>query len=205
MLNKAGGIYGLLSLFTGHHLNFWQWLYNLLALATLPFYVLALSNLSNKANNVRKLCLACSIYLADTVLGFLYTIYFVHFWFSREDTKPTELLKRALGTAGAEIASKGGASLSTVASESASPAREMFLTVSGVLLTVVLRIYFCLVFVSFTRRLLINSIRNQRDHGHDSLGENAMHEDWLGRIKRAVHALENRAKHKFTDFAFSGI
>ena len=79
ILNKASGVYGILSLFTGHPINFWQWLYNLLAIITLPVYVSALINLKTKPRNLRKISLATIVYVLDTFIGSLYTLYFIYF------------------------------------------------------------------------------------------------------------------------------
>ncbi|KAF8001091.1 hypothetical protein HF325_004880 [Metschnikowia pulcherrima] len=190
ILNKAGGVYGVLSILTGHHMNFWQWLYNLLAFLVLPFYVSASFNLLDRSTNLRKACLGCSIYIVDTIVGFFYTLYFVYFWFSREDSNPVgnamesalSLAKRAIDT-----------------SQSASASRELFLTVSGTLLTTALRVYFCFVFLSFTKQLLLQSARNQRFHGHDSVSEVAVHNSFVGKVKKFVYALEMRAKHFLTE------
>lgn len=192
ILNKAGGVYGVLSLLTGHHLNFWQWVYNLLAFLVLPFYVSALFNLLDRSTNVRKACLGCSIYIIDTLVGFVYTIYFVYFWFSREDKNP----------AGQAVASLAKRVVDT--SQSASPARELFLTVSGTFVTTALRVYFCFVFLSFTKQLVLQSARNQRYYGHDSVSEDAMHNSVMGKIKKFVYALEMRAKHYLSEVFLDG-
>lgn len=181
-------------------MNFWQWLYNLLAFVTLPFYISALFNLLNRGSNVRKTCLGCLIYLLDTVIGLLYTVYFVYFWFSREDSQP--------GSYGGNDAI--GSPLNEVneiykrtaqdRSQSASPSRELFLTVSGTLVTSALRLYFCFVFLSFTKQLLKQGQINQRNHGTDSVGEEVVHPtSFVGRVKRFVYDLEMRAKLLFTD------
>lgn len=191
ILNKAGGVYGVLSILTGHHMNFWQWLYNLLNFLVLPFYISALFNLLTRATSLRKTCLGCLIYLADTAVGFLYTLYFVYFWFSREDSSP--------GTYGDGVGAAVEARDMSNLSESASPSRELFLTVSGTLITTCMRVYFCFVFVSFTKRLLVLSLRKQRVHGHDSVSEEAVHPSLVGKVRKFIYALEMRAKHFFTE------
>lgn len=202
ILNKAGGAYGVLSILTGHHLNFWQWLYNLLSFLTLPFYISGLSNILNKATNVRKTSLACVIYLIDTAIGILYTMYFVHFWFSREDNNPT-----GYGGSGADAKSDVNyvthyrrSTTEENLSQSASPQRELFLTVSGIIVTGTLRLYFALVFLSFTKQLLKQSALHQKYYGADSLDEEVLHPTSIsGRIKKFVYDLEMRAKHFMTE------
>lgn len=85
ILNKAAGFYGFLSIITGHPINFWQWLYNVLELLCLPFYISALTLIKKKPENGRKFLLACLVYVIDSVVGVFYTLYFVHFWFANEE------------------------------------------------------------------------------------------------------------------------
>lgn len=187
ILNKAGGVYGLLSLLTGHHMNFFQWLYNLLAVAMLPFYISTLVNLLNRSCNMRKVCLGCSIYVVDTLIGLLFTMYFVYFWFSREDSSPG-----SYGSGNDQLTGLKRAYTET--SQSASPSRELFLTVSGTLVTTAIRIYFCFVFLSYTKQLLRQSQVRQRTHGSESLDQEVFQTGVLGRVKKFVHDLEVRAK-----------
>lgn len=187
ILNKAGGAYGILSILTGHHMNFLQWLYNLLSFVMLPFYISTLSNLLEKGKNVRKVCLGCLVYVADTALGLFYTAYFVYFWFRREDSNPTLY-------GGSEKYKRNDLS------QSASPSRELFLTVSGILLTNGIRLYFTLVFVSFTKRLLTQSALDQRMNGLLSVDEEVPASGVMGSIAKFFNALEMRAKHICVEF-----
>lgn len=176
-------------------MNFWQWLYNLLAFVTLPFYITALANLLNRASNVRKMCLACVIYFVETLIGLLYTCYFVYFWFSREDSSPSGYSGKAADAIGL---SKREAALDL--SQSASQSRELFLTVSGIIVTNAARLYFAFVFLSFTKQLLKQSILNQKSHGAESVDEECLHAtSVVGRIKKFVYDLEMRSKLFFTE------
>lgn len=181
-------------------MNFWQWLYNLLAFVTLPFYISALFNLLNRGTNVRKTCLGCLIYLLDTLVGLVYTVYFVHFWFSREDSQPGSYgANNGAGSLKLEVSSYRKRAAQN-RSQSASPSRELFLTVSGTIITSALRLYFCFVFLSFTKQLLKQAQINQRNHGTDSVSEQVVHPtSFVGRVKRFVYDLEMRAKLYFTD------
>lgn len=176
-------------------MNFWQWLYNLLAFVTLPFYISALFNLQNSKTNVRKVCLGCSIYILDTLVGFLYTVYFVYFWFSREDSKPSSYSGSTYN-----IENDPGviARDYTDLSQSASPSRELFLTVSGTIVTSATRVYFCFVFLSFAKQLLKQSALHQRFNGTDSVYEESVHPStFAGKVKLFVYNLEMRSKHFF--------
>lgn len=181
-------------------MNFWQWLYDLLAFVTIPFYVSALFNLMNRGSNVRKTCLACLIYILDTLIGILYTAYFVYFWFSREDSSPGSYGGNgAPATDGKQEVNNWAKRTVEALSQSASPSRELFLTVSGTIITSAFRLYFCLVFLSFTKQLLKQAQINQRNHGTDSLGEEVIHTtSFVGKVKRFVYDLEMRAKLYFT-------
>lgn len=194
ILNKAGGAYGILSIVTGHEMNFWQWIYDLLAVTMLPFYLSALLGLLEKPSNIRKTCLACSIYIIDTFIGLLYTIYFVYFWFSRNDSAAVS--SSALKTVSnpgkvAEILGRATVDLS----QSASPSRELFLTISGTLITTAIRLYFCVVFISFTKLLLLQGLQSKKSYRTDSISEEAHYApNFVGNVKKFVYGLEVRSK-----------
>lgn len=150
ILNKAGGVYGVLSLFTGHPINFWQWLYNMLAITTLPIYIPALIHLNNKENNVRKMSLATVVYTLDTLIGLFYTVYFTFFWFSSEDGS-VKVNERSYTPDTPDLSA-----------QSASEGRELFVTFSLTLAITVIRLYFNLVVVSFTKALLKQDSSDER-------------------------------------------
>ncbi|GEQ67890.1 hypothetical protein JCM33374_g1556 [Metschnikowia sp. JCM 33374] len=145
------------------------------------------------------MCLATSIYILDTLVGFAYTLYFVHFWFSREDNNPvgnalSGSTSREMGSYSATYAA-GLTKRLVDTSQSASPARELFFTVSGTCITTAIRVYFCFVIVSFTKQLLLGSARNQRFRGHDSMSADALPNSVVGKVKKFVYELEIRAKN----------
>lgn len=168
-------------------MNFFQWLYNLLAVAMLPFYISTLVNMLDRSCNVRKVCLGCSIYAVDTVIGLFFTFYFVYFWFSMEDS--------SLGSSVSGVGNPSTVKRAyTDISQSASPSRELFLTVSGTLVTTAFRVYFCLVFLSYSKLLLRQSQERQRYHGTESLDEEVHTTGVRGRVKKFINDLEVRAK-----------
>ncbi|RCK56131.1 Inositol phosphorylceramide synthase regulatory subunit KEI1 [Candida viswanathii] len=187
ILNKASGLYGILSLFTGHPINFWQWLYNLLSLITLPVYASALINLKVKPKNLRKTSLATIVYVLDTLIGSLFTLYFIYFWFSLED---------------GSVKSEGQDATVGATSQSASPARELSITISTTIVVTVVRFYFTLVMISFTKALLKqNSMElrynaNQNDQPPpDPEEEELMNaEGFSGEFRKALFDLETRSK-----------
>lgn len=175
-MNKISGFYGMLSLFTGHPLDFAQCLYYLTSILITPFYISMLRNLSItlptsairfKNSTINKLSFVTILFQVDTVLSLLFTLYFSWFWFSgtaeAQDSSPNPdftdsalLLKRAVDRS----------------AESATPSREFFVTVSSTLVVCVARAYFSLVFLSFTRNMIkaakYNSVHNNDDQEMDT-------------------------------------
>lgn len=188
ILNKASGLYGILSLFTGHPINFWQWLYNLLSLIALPVYASALINLKVKARNLRKISLATIVYTLDTILGSLFTLYFIYFWFTLED---------------GSVKSDGV----DATSQSASPARELTITISTTIIVTVVRFYFTLVMVSFTKALLKQNSMELRYNSNlneeppqDPEEEELMNAEGIsGEFRKALFDLEIRSKELLND------
>lgn len=170
ILNKASGIYGLLSLLTGHPLSFSQWLYNILSLLAIPVYILGLMNISRQPQVVRKMALTAVVYIADSIIGLFYTVLFAFAWFSGD----------------AQLAPPLPQSKASI--QLASPERESFFTTLTIVVLLALRVYTTLVIISFSRQLL----RKQREEGvsdHDQeIQENA------SMVDRAMYALETRAK-----------
>lgn len=186
ILNKAGGAYGIVSIFTGHPINFWQWLYNSLAIATLPIYISGLAHLQIRPLNVRKISISCLVYVADTAIGILYTLYFVYFWFSNED----------------DISESEGSRVKDLppdlAAQSASAGRELFITTGSTIFLTALRVYFTLVLVSFTRTLLKQTAgqRLVADDEEDELNK----EGRISSIKKWIFGLEIRSSELLSDY-----
>lgn len=182
-----------MSIITGHPLNFWQWLYNILAIFTLPFYISALIHLRDKPRNVRKLSLATIVYVLDTAIGIFYTLYFIYFWFSLEDVSSEEIEKRA------EVSS-------ALSSQSASIARELYVTLSTTIVISAIRIYFTMVIVSFTRALLKQDVNENRYNDSSRTGDDDDEQEVnaskgvLGEWKKFVFELEIKSKEVLTAF-----
>lgn len=187
-------------------MNFWQWLYDLIAVLTLPFYLSALVGLLEKPTNIRKGCLACSIYVVDTVIVIAYTLYFVYFWFSNNDVAVVSQTASKIANSGLENTAQSANAAKIVngvtdLSQSASPSRELFLTISGTVITTALRIYFCFVFVSFTKQLLLQAARTKRNYRTDSVSEEANYPPTIvGKAKRFVYGLEVRSKEFLEEY-----
>ncbi|CAX45377.1 conserved hypothetical protein [Candida dubliniensis CD36] len=195
ILNKASGLYGILSLFTGHPINFWQWLYNSLAIITLPVYVSALINLKTKPRNLRKISLATIVYVLDTLVGSIFTLYFIYFWFSSEE---------------GSVKSTGADSSSALSSQSASAARELFITLGTTISVTAIRLYFTLVILSFAKALLkqnrmearYNDIQNgtsSRSLEEEEETEVANATGYFAEFRKAIFDLEVRSKEYLDD------
>ncbi|KAK6202424.1 Inositolphosphorylceramide synthase subunit Kei1-domain-containing protein [Scheffersomyces amazonensis] len=216
ILNKAGGVYGILSIFTGHPINFWQWLYNMLSILTLPFYISALLNLKSKPRNARKISLASLIYTVDTLVGLFFTIYFILFWFSVEDVTQSsgDYVKRALDDltpgSGGIISDKLAGSVSStsssdLSSQSASLVRELYVIFSSTIVITVVRIYFNLVIISFTKALLKQDLNDRKYHERlngddDDEVEILSATGLLAGVHRFVYNLERGAKDTLNSF-----
>lgn len=200
ILNKAGGAFGVLSLLTGHPINFWQWLYNMSCLVILPFYISGLSHLSDRFKNVHKMSLVCLIYTFDTLFGLLYTVYFTYFWFSHEDTNPTGNEARDIPDYVDSTFNDFSASGIDL-SQSASPARELFLTVSATLITTVVRFYFNLIIVSFSR-LLIKQYSAEVDNHVITEEEQEYYQSksFVSKVKKFIFELEIKSEEYLADF-----
>lgn len=168
ILNKTSGLYGLLPLLTGQPLSFEQWLFNILALVTLPVYILAVMNVSRQSQAARKIALASLVYLGDSLIGLLYTLIFASEWFGGEALQ---------GPPSPEISSSG---------KLASSARETAVTVMTILGLLTLRVYTTALMVAFCFQLLK---KQREDHLHDQpIPAN------LSELVRISYALEIKAR-----------
>ncbi|ODV96588.1 hypothetical protein PACTADRAFT_79047 [Pachysolen tannophilus NRRL Y-2460] len=166
ILNKVSGFYGLLSLFTGHPIDFMQWIYYMQSIFILPFYVYGLKALheprSNangfKMVNVHRMSLVTVLYTIDTVLSVLFSGYFSWFYFSGKaeeaDAASASVIQNTFDN-GAQIPNmKRAVTTSTNSSESASTTYELFLTFVTILCVSVARFYFNIVMLSFSKNLI---------------------------------------------------
>ena len=209
ILNKAGGAFGVLSLFTGHPITFWQWLFNMSCLIILPFYISGVSNLINRSTNVRKMSLVCLIYTFDTLVGLIYTLYFTGYWFNHEDTNPTGgdttsgLSKREIEhhAGGMAVSPPSFDNYEKNLYQSASSARELFLTTSSILISTAVRFYFNIIIISFTR-LLIKQLISGHHNSSSEAEEQYLYQEktLLNRFKMRIFELEIRAQEYLVEF-----
>lgn len=118
IFNKASGLYGILSIFTGHPISAMEWLMNLWSLVALLLFVWGLRGISQKNGFV--LLIFAYIYSFDTILTYLFTLYFAGTWFKENDGMGSSSGSTNGGTgSGAENASSvtnsaHGAGVSTI-------------------------------------------------------------------------------------------
>lgn len=163
--------------------------------------------MNDRLKNVRKMSLVCLVYTFDTFFGLLYTFYFCYFWFSHEDTNPTGNEARDISgntydsTNPFDTSGSGLGATGKNLSQSASPARELFLTVSATLITTVGRFYFNLIIVSFTR-LLIKQYSNESDGNliTEDEQEFLQSKTFVSKVKKFIFEQEIKSEQYLADF-----
>ncbi|CCH43796.1 putative membrane protein [Wickerhamomyces ciferrii] len=83
ILNKLSGLFGILSIFTGHPLDFIQWLLYITSLLMLPYYFLGASNIRNP--KILEHSVILIIYSIDTLTSLGFILWFAGEWFINED------------------------------------------------------------------------------------------------------------------------
>lgn len=130
------------------------------------------------------------IYTVDTVWGLLYTFYFSYTWFNHGDTEKRDMAVPPGGYT-QEIPNDS--------SQSASPARELFLILSSTIIFTGMRFYFNLLIISFTR-LLIKQNRNESGQSlNDEEQEIFQSKSYLNMIKKSIFELEIKLRDFLLD------
>ncbi|QPG75234.1 hypothetical protein FOA43_002584 [Brettanomyces nanus] len=104
------------------------------------------------------------IYLIDTVGGCAFTLYFVYFWFSHENS--SENAGTATTVDANEVVQMVKHLVKRVSedlsSQSASESYELFMTIAVTIGTTVIRFYFALVMLSFFNQIVLKSKYNSQ-------------------------------------------
>ncbi|AEO70948.1 uncharacterized protein THITE_2122853 [Thermothielavioides terrestris NRRL 8126] len=202
LFNKAIGVYGILTLFTGYSLSALQvtaYLYSVLVLAALALCAPHIRKLSP----LHTLALAW-VHAVDTIVSAAYTAAFAAGWY----------LAAAHGTAGLTGAGEEGAGAPS--NREAPPRRQQQHdepqaqaaqgkaggagvpdTAASIVLVVaftLVRVYFSLVVMAFARMVLLRFVDERMDEAHDSSGASPdpfavgapLGEGWRGRLGRAM-------------------
>jgi len=170
IINKMCGPYGLLSLLTGHPINFVQWFYFLTSTVVLVFFLVGFRSVHHP--NINTFSLVIMIYFIDTFSGCIFTAYFIWFWFTNE-TKASEGSENTASSDSSKSSNVGNDAVDEViklvkrvsddlSSQSASESYELFMTVILTLLTTVFRFYFLLIMLSFFKQMVLQSKYNSR-------------------------------------------
>lgn len=80
IINKASGLYGLLSIFTGHPIGALSWILHIASLITIPLYIYAF--LSVKNQRALYILFFTHFYFLDTLFSIAFTIVFCVKWFA---------------------------------------------------------------------------------------------------------------------------
>jgi hypothetical protein len=163
-INRMSGIFGLLSLFTNHSINFVQWMYysaNTIVLVSTLLCYIHVRRLTNQALNnnilntdanlltIKIISIFAIVYLIEFFTGNLFMVYLTHLWFVEEynntnnttntnNNNTQRLVKR----------------VSNVLSlQSASESYEIFISLVTIIITETFRLYFIAVIISYYLRL----------------------------------------------------
>lgn len=165
-INKMSGVFGLLSLFTNHKINFMQWTYYVLNTLVLIITVMcylhikklttaALANISlNTDSNlptIKILAFFVLVYITDFFIGNIFMVYLTKMWFMEEyASSQTAASSTSTVTKSAHLIKR----VSIVLSEqSASEVYEVFVSVVTVVVSEIIRIYFISIALSYYLRL----------------------------------------------------
>ncbi|QLG72062.1 hypothetical protein HG535_0C04160 [Zygotorulaspora mrakii] len=141
IFNKCSGAYGILALFTGHPLEFMQWVMYLWSIATLCVYAQGLFQKHRpKLLTFSQIFVTFSI---DTILTCLFTLWFTHSWYSLEGSSK-------------ENSSTGTSDGIQEANQGASQAVEYGATLFITLVSLISKLYFNFLLASYVQELLLH-------------------------------------------------
>lgn len=144
ILNKCSGAYGILALFTGHPLDYMQWISYLWSVFTLIVFAQGLYIIHKP--NLMVFSQILVYFSADTLLTCFFTLYFSAEWFSMANAEKNE------STVG--VTKPHNKRSSDLASQGASERYEYTTTLLFTLVTLLFRLYFNFILASFVQELL---------------------------------------------------
>lgn len=141
IFNKCSGAYAILALFTGHPLEFMQWILYIWSIITLCIYAQGLFQI-HKPNllTYSQIFVTFSI---DTVLTSLFTVWFTNSWYSLEDNNKEN------------YAGQNSGSIENI-NQGASPTFEYGVTLFITLASLCARLYFNFLLASYVQELLLH-------------------------------------------------
>ncbi|KAG0671852.1 hypothetical protein C6P40_003632 [Pichia californica] len=161
------GVFGLLSLFTNHAINFMQWTYYVLNIFVLIITILSylhikkianatLSNLTlnsdENLSSIKILAFFISIYIIDFFTGNIFMVYLTKLWFKEEySNNQNSKISLPSSTKGASHLIKRVSNV--LLEQSASEGYEVFVSVVTILISEIIRLYFISITLSYYLRL----------------------------------------------------
>ena len=148
ILNKCSGAYGILALFTGHPLDFMQWIAYLWSVFTLIVFSQGLYLI----HNLLVFSQICVLYTIDTISTCFFTLWFTTQWFTLEDTANIDgnnaLQSNPISTG--KLTERG----IDISKQSATESYEYTMTILITLVSLIFRFYFNFILASFVQELL---------------------------------------------------
>lgn len=169
-INRMCGVFGLLSLFTNHPINFVQWLYYSTNVAVLAVTIIcyskvrniAIQALSNNSLNtdtnlitIKILAVFVLIYMFEFITGNFFMAYLANLWFVEEyngkpATKPSPKSTKGTSKTTQHLVKRVSEVLSL---QSASESYEVFVSLFTIVLAEIVRLYFMAILLSYYLRL----------------------------------------------------
>ncbi|CAI4368900.1 BTE_collapsed_G0012190.mRNA.1.CDS.1 [Saccharomyces cerevisiae] len=150
ILNKCSGAYGILALFTGHPLDFMQWIAYLWSVFTLIVFSQGLYLIHKP--NLLVFSQICVLYTIDTISTCFFTLWFTTQWFTLEDTANIDgnnaLQSNPISTG--KLTERG----IDISKQSATESYEYSMTILITLVSLIFRFYFNFILASFVQELL---------------------------------------------------
>ncbi|CAI4359900.1 CFA_G0012010.mRNA.1.CDS.1 [Saccharomyces cerevisiae] len=150
ILNKCSGAYGILALFTGHPLDFMQWIAYLWSVFTLILFSQGLYLIHKP--NLLVFSQICVLYTIDTISTCFFTLWFTTQWFTLEDTANIDgnnaLQSNPISTG--KLTERG----IDISKQSATESYEYSMTILITLVSLIFRFYFNFILASFVQELL---------------------------------------------------
>ena len=153
ILNKCSGAYGILALFTGHPLDFMQWIAYLWSVFTLIVFSQGLYLIHKP--NLLVFSQICVLYTIDTISTCFFTLWFTTQWFTLEDTGNGDGNTTLQGINSNSISTgKLTARGTDISKQSATESYEYSMTILITLVSLIFRFYFNFILASFVQELL---------------------------------------------------
>lgn len=119
------------------------------------------------------------------------------YWFTREDNNPTATpgaTDKVSAAAGSTTQMSSGSKVAGLSSQSATPARELFVTIASTIIVTGARFYFLAIIAAFTKVLIKQDSLTLRYNGSENDQVPVYEEGIVGTVKKYVALLEITSK-----------